>query len=147
MENYTYSPSVNAFYANALKADYDNSGSWPVDGVSVSDSIFIEYSALPQPGKIRVAGIDGYPMWADAPSPTHDEQVVIAETKKQQLIDDANKFMSSKQWPGKAAIGRLQGDELVQYNLWLDYLDALEAVDTSSAPDIEWPTPPVLPAR
>ncbi|EOZ9308370.1 tail fiber assembly protein, partial [Citrobacter freundii] len=28
------------------------------------------------------------------------------------------------------------------YNLWLDYLDALEAVDISSAPDIEWPTPP-----
>ncbi|WP_143370528.1 tail fiber assembly protein, partial [Escherichia coli] len=24
-----------------------------------------------------------------------------------------------------------------QYNLWLDYLDALELVDTSSAPDIE----------
>ncbi|EDJ9408532.1 tail fiber assembly protein, partial [Salmonella enterica] len=24
----------------------------------------------------------------------------------------------------------------------LDYLDALEAVDTSSAPDINWPVPP-----
>ena len=37
----------------------------------------------------------------------------------------------------KAAIGRLKGEELVQYNLWLDYLDALELVDISSAPDIE----------
>ncbi|WP_247171040.1 tail fiber assembly protein, partial [Escherichia coli] len=27
---------------------------------------------------------------------------------------------------------------------WLDYLDALELVDTSGAPDIEWPTPPVM---
>ncbi|EGJ6465292.1 tail fiber assembly protein, partial [Escherichia coli] len=26
-------------------------------------------------------------------------------------------------------------------------LDALELVDTSSAPDIEWPTPPVVQAR
>ncbi|HAF5771354.1 TPA: tail fiber assembly protein [Salmonella enterica] len=26
--------------------------------------------------------------------------------------------------------------------LWLNYLDALESVDTSSAPDIEWPIPP-----
>ncbi|WXP55184.1 tail fiber assembly protein (plasmid) [Escherichia coli] len=50
--------------------------------------------------------------------------------------------MNSKQWPGKAAIGRLKDDELAQYNLWLDYLDALELVDSSSAPDIEWPTPP-----
>ncbi|WP_139059164.1 tail fiber assembly protein, partial [Escherichia coli] len=53
----------------------------------------------------------------------------------------------SKQWPGKAAIGRLKGEELAQYNLWLDYLDALELVDTSSAPDIEWPTPPAVQAR
>ncbi len=37
---------------------------------------------------------------------------------------------------------RFKDDELAQYNLWLDYLDALELVDSSSAPDIEWPTPP-----
>ncbi|HAU8789027.1 TPA: tail fiber assembly protein, partial [Escherichia coli] len=29
-----------------------------------------------------------------------------------------------------------------QYNDWIDYLDALEAVDTSSAPNIHWPTTP-----
>ena len=40
-------------------------------------------------------------------------------------------------------MGRLKDDELMQYNLWLDYLDALEVVDTSSAPRIEWPTNPV----
>lgn len=55
--------------------------------------------------------------------------------------------MNSKQWAGKAAIGRLKGEELAQYNLWLDYLDALELVDTSGAPDIEWPTPPAVQAR
>ncbi len=58
-----------------------------------------------------------------------------------------NEYTHSKQWPGKAAIGRLKGEELAQYNLWLDYLDALELVDTSSAPDIEWPTPPAVQAR
>ncbi|TII96102.1 tail fiber assembly protein, partial [Escherichia coli] len=44
-------------------------------------------------------------------------------------------------------IGRLKSEELAQYNLWLDYLDALELVDTSSAPDIEWPTSPAVQAR
>ncbi|EDM2693909.1 tail fiber assembly protein, partial [Salmonella enterica subsp. enterica serovar Typhimurium] len=43
-------------------------------------------------------------------------------------------------WPGKSVLGRLKDDELTQYNLWLDYLDALEAVDVSSAPDIVWPS-------
>ena len=47
----------------------------------------------------------------------------------------------------RAGIGRLKGEELAQYNLWLDYLDALELVDTSGAPDIEWPTPPAVQAR
>ena len=36
----------------------------------------------------------------------------------------------------------IEGDELAQYNLWLDYLDALEAVNTSTAPDITWPQQP-----
>lgn len=39
-------------------------------------------------------------------------------------------------------MGRLKRDALTQYGLWLDYLDALEAVDTSSAPNIVWPTHP-----
>ncbi|WP_196297345.1 tail fiber assembly protein, partial [Citrobacter amalonaticus] len=31
--------------------------------------------------------------------------------------------------------------------LWLDYLDALEVLNTSSAPDIEWPNSPEEQAR
>lgn len=65
-----------------------------------------------------------------------------AENKKRLLINESTEYINSKQWPGKAAIGRLKGDELAQYNLWLDYLEALEAVDTSIAPDINWPAPP-----
>ena len=72
-----------------------------------------------------------------------ESAVSEAENKKRLLINEATEYINSKQWPGKAVIGRLKGDELAQYNLWLDYLDALEAVDTSSAPDIKWPTPPV----
>lgn len=43
-------------------------------------------------------------------------------------------------------MGRLKDTNKVRYNAGLDYPDALEAVDTSSAPDIEWPTPPEVPA-
>ena len=70
-----------------------------------------------------------------------EDLIAAAENERQSRIDAANDFMNRKQWPGKAAIGRLKGDELAQYNLWLDYLEALEAVDTSSAPDINWPVP------
>ncbi|MDN4197182.1 tail fiber assembly protein [Citrobacter freundii] len=76
------------------------------------------------------------------PPPTHDELIAAAEAEKKSRMDQANDYMNSKQWPGKAAIGRLKGDELAQYNLWLDYLDALDEVDTSIAPDIDWPEQP-----
>lgn len=68
-----------------------------------------------------------------------ESAISAAENKKLLLINEATEYINSKQWPGKAAIGRLKGDELAQYNLWLDYLDALEAVDTSSSLDINWP--------
>ncbi|ECT9944758.1 tail fiber assembly protein [Salmonella enterica] len=66
----------------------------------------------------------------------------MAFSEKAGRLMEANAYMNSKQWPGKAAIGRLKGDELAQYNLWLGYLDELEAVDTSTAPDIIWPAQP-----
>ncbi|EDJ5351604.1 tail fiber assembly protein [Salmonella enterica] len=125
-----------------MREVYEASDSWPIKYIEVGESVFTEFSASPPVGKIRGTGDDGMPAWVDIPPPTQAEIIVEAEREKQRRIDAANEFMNSKQWPGKAAIGRLMGDELAQYNLWLDYLDALEAVETSRAPDINWPVPP-----
>ncbi len=84
----------------------------------------------------------GEPLLVDEPAPTGEELVAAADAQKQLLITAANDYMNSRQWPGKAAIGRLKGVELTQYGLWLDYLDALDVVDTSTAPDIDWPAQP-----
>ncbi|EBJ5417762.1 tail fiber assembly protein [Salmonella enterica] len=137
-----YAFSNGNFYPLSMREVYETSDSWPTEYIEVDESVFTEFSATPPVGKIRGTGDDGMPAWVDIPPPTQAEIIVEAEREKQRRIDAANEFMNSKQWPGKAAIGRLKGDELAQYNLWLDYLDALEAVDTSSAPDITWPTPP-----
>ncbi len=80
--------------------------------------------------------------WVTDTVAQHEADVAAAETEKRARIDRANAYISSKQWPGKAALGRLKDEEVEQYNLWLDYLDALEAVDTSNAPDINWPESP-----
>lgn len=71
-----------------------------------------------------------------------EDQISEANNEMNGLIAQANDYMNSKQWPGKAALGRLTDTEKAQYNLWLDYLDDLEAVNTSSAPDIDWPIQP-----
>lgn len=131
----------NAFYLSENIDLYKEKGTWPSDAIIVEDSLFDEFNS-PPPGKIRAAGENGLPVWVDIPHPTPGEIIAIAESKKKILISDANRYISSKQWPGKAAIGRLKGDELAQYNLWLDYLDELEAVDISTAPNIIWPEQP-----
>ncbi|HBE3161876.1 TPA: tail fiber assembly protein [Escherichia coli] len=139
----------NLAYPYELQSLYVEKGEWPeVKGVDIDEVIFREYFYdTPPEGKYRCVGEDGLPAWVDIPPQTREEQIASAETKKQQLINQANEYINSKQWPGKASIGRLKGEELAQYNLWLDYLDALELVDTSGAPDIEWPTPPAVQAR
>ena len=71
-----------------------------------------------------------------------DAQIKLADDEKSRLTQGANDYINSKQWPGKAAMGRLKDPEKVQYNAWLDYLDALEAVNTLNAPDITWPEIP-----
>ncbi|EJD2199837.1 tail fiber assembly protein [Escherichia coli] len=139
-----YAYANNSFYPFSMREAYEASGSWPTNYVEVDESVFTEFSATPPVGKIRGTGDDGMPAWVDIPAPTQDELISEAVREKQRRIDAANEFMNSKQWPGKASIGRLKGDELAQYNLWLDYLDALEAVDTSSAPDVNWPVPPAV---
>lgn len=142
MNNYVYSPSDNVILPLDLKGLYLEAGTWPIDTLDISDEQATEFMSDPPEGKMRVAGTDGLPVWADVPPPTQEELIADAETKRQYLIEQANEYINSKQWPGKAAMGRLKDSEKTQYNAWLDYLDELEAVDTSTAPVIAWPTEP-----
>lgn len=76
------------------------------------------------------------------PPPTQEEIIAAADAEKNRLTDDANDYINSKQWPGKAALGRLTSAEKELYNAWLDYLDKIEAIVPSMAPEIIWPTAP-----
>ncbi|WP_317180018.1 tail fiber assembly protein [Lelliottia amnigena] len=114
----------------------DNSFSKDIDG----DLIESDIDQQPGIGWVYAKGKFSPP---PEPEKSHEELVVEAEMEREGRLQFANSYMNSKQWPGKAAIGRLKGDELAQYNLWLDHLDALVAVDTTAGPNIFWPTPPL----
>ena len=144
MKNYIYSAKNNAFFEISKRSLYDDAD-WDLsDAIEVDDDVFNEFTGTPPEGKERVAGDNGFPAWGDIPPLTHEQLVAAAETEKQSRIDQANDYMNGKQWPGKAAIGRLKGDELAQYNLWLDYLEELYAIETASTPDINWPAVPQI---
>ncbi|HFI6319089.1 tail fiber assembly protein [Escherichia coli] len=135
-----WSPSVQGFFS-------ENNSDIPDDAFDIEDALYYELMNGQSTGKIIINNPDNYPVLTEYPAKTQEQEIAEAEGMRSILIEQANEYMNSKQWPGKAAIGRLKGDELEQYNLWLDYLDALELVDTSGAPDIEWPTPPAVQAR
>lgn len=141
---YLFSQKKLAFYPVSEKQSYIDAGSLPGDVIEVSEGVRDIFNG--QPPDNHKLGVDGkgMPVWTKL---SKEEYVINAQAIKKNFIREANYFINDKQWPGKAAIGRLNGDELAMYNLWLDYLDALEAVDTSSAPDIEWPTTPESQAR
>ena len=139
MDRYFYSQKENGFFTDLNKA--------PSDAVEITTDEWLLLLDGQDNGMKIVSNQEGYPVLTEQPPLSKENLIALADLKKRTLINEANEHMNSRQWPGKAAIGRLKGEELAQYNLWLDYLDALELIDTSSAPDIEWPTPPAVQAR
>lgn len=136
---------VFIFSGSGWVSTEDHRGETAYD-IDNGDPVVIDYIGSIREGFTPDAPLTPFDEWIDGEwvadaEAQHAFDVEAAESRKDLLITEANAYMNNKQWPGKAAIGRLKGDELVQYGNWLDYLDALEAVDTSTAPDIAWPAP------
>ncbi len=72
---------------------------------------------------------------------SHDELVADAEQKKQSLIDTAMASISLIQLKLQAGRNLTQA-ETTRLNAVLDYIDAVTATDTSTAPDVNWPAFP-----
>lgn len=139
MSKLFFNPKNKGFY-DTLFSTYI-----PEDANEITQVIYDEFAGVTWPnGKILGSDSFGMPVWVDAPPMTHEEEIAAAEEQKQALINQANVYMNGKQWPGKAAIGRLKGEELAQYNVWLDYLDGLEGLEPSLAPNIVWPELPQI---
>lgn len=69
------------------------------------------------------------------------DYLAIAEDQKRGLIEKATTAIVV--WQTKLMMGRkLTAKETASLNAWMDYIDELNAVDTSTAPDITWPEAP-----
>ena len=140
MKNYLWSPSKNAFIPAGMVEDYRSAG-WDIDElILVADSVFAEYSATPPDGKIRGISATGLPEWTDAPQLTTDEQIALAERKRQTLLTQANEITAD--WRTELSLGIIDDDDKTQLTAWMKYIKAVKAVDISSAPDVNWPFRP-----
>lgn len=136
---FVYSAKENAFYFAGSEAVFGTS--WPADAVSVEQPIFDEFAVTPKEGKRRVAGVDGLPAWEDIPPPSDEDikadEIAEAERKKSSLKAAADSEIAWRQ--DAVEDGSATDEEAAALVEWRKYRVNLMRIDTSKAPDIEWP--------
>ncbi|HBN7300925.1 TPA: tail fiber assembly protein [Escherichia coli] len=133
--NASYAVIENGMVVNVIVWDGE-------DEFTVPDNLqLINISDISEQPGIGWAYSDGVFTAPLPPERSHDELVADAEQKKQSLIDAAMVNISVIQL--KLQAGRkLTQQETTRLNVVLDYIEAVTATDTSTAPDIIWPVFP-----
>lgn len=75
------------------------------------------------------------------PELTHDESVTLADMEKSNLLSVAQQTISI--WQTELQLSLITDTDKAQLINWLAYIKKLNMIDTSTAPDIEWPIKPV----
>ncbi|HEP1896145.1 TPA: tail fiber assembly protein [Kluyvera cryocrescens] len=78
--------------------------------------------------------------WVTDANAQKNGQVAAAEQKKASLLTEAKGTISL--WQTELQLGIISDDDKASLIAWMKYIQALNAVDTSTAPDIEWPVKP-----
>ncbi len=122
----------------------DHRGTKVYDLTTAQESEIKELGELPDGVTIIAPNVE-FPKWngkkwVTDKSAKKDSDIAAAEAQKQYLIAEVQ--TETQMLQTKLALGRIKPAELELLNAWLDYLELLEAVDTSTAPDIDWPQKP-----
>lgn len=138
---YFYSAVKNAFFPGVLEEVYIEADAWPSDLIEVSDEMYAEFGASPPPnGKIMISGAGGLPEWVDIPPPTLDEYIAQAVSKKAALLAIATKEIAPLQ--DAVDFEEATEEEVIRLKEWKKYRITLTRIDTSTAPNIDWPEVP-----
>lgn len=130
-----YSAEHNGFFAEAIA--YNPT---PVDLVEVSQETHNEFM-LGRNGKIMQPGLDGLPSWGDAPPPSQEQLIQIAETERQRLLANADAVMLD--WRTELMLGEISDANKTKLSAWMAYKNKVKVVDVTTDPEnVKWPAPP-----
>lgn len=134
-----FSPSLNAFIPAEWKTDGTYTESkWPADAIEATDEEASTFWKNNPPSGMALGSESGRPAWIKLPEPTKEELITTAENNRNLLISTSLQSISFIQL--KLQAGRqLSESEENKLNTVIDYIDALSAVETNTAPDIDWP--------
>ncbi|CZU93895.1 tail fiber assembly protein [Enterobacter hormaechei] len=126
-----FSKSSNGFFLDSINENM------PADIVEISADL---YNALmtgqQNGGKVIESDDDGYPILV-SPEVNHIAQ---AENQRAQLLATADDVTAD--WRVELMLGDISDEDKAKLSVWMEYKRKVKEVDTSLAPDIDWPEPP-----
>lgn len=136
-DRYFWSAKENGFYPESMKELYENSpDGWPEDAVEICEELYNSLLEGQSRGKVIASGRDGKPLLSD---PVIDH-TAMAEAEKSRLGSKAEEMILPLQRAVKYGIA--SEEEMERLKEWEIFSVELSRVDTSLAPEIEWPEPP-----
>ncbi|ELS5112478.1 tail fiber assembly protein [Salmonella enterica] len=136
-EQYYYSYSAKGFLW--LSEDELKGKDIPADLIPVSEEEHASLFLGQERGKYINHTPDG-PALVDQPDYSPEELIAQAESKKSRLMQTANAEIAPLQ--DAVDLGIATTKETAALTEWKKYRVLLNRVDTSKAPDIDWPVPP-----
>lgn len=138
------SGEVAVFTDGAWKQEEDHRGETVYSTDSGVPSI-VDYIGPVRDGYTSAAPSTPYDKWNGKKWVTdtdaqHAADVAAANQQKQALLDNAAEVTSD--WKTELALGIISDEDKASLIAWMNYIKAVQAADTSKAPDITWPTPP-----
>ncbi|EKN3341672.1 tail fiber assembly protein [Yersinia enterocolitica] len=140
MNSVFFSPSTVGFYSDNLINDGSYDSSLPSDIIELTLAENEIYKGRNPPLGKMLGAINGRPAWVNLPPPTHEELIVSANAKKNQLKAAAD---SEIDWRQDAVDGAYaEGNEAEELAAWKKYRVLLMRIDSLKVPDILWPALP-----
>ncbi len=115
---------------------YDTKTGQPVDVTTPGDYADSVTTIAPSTPYDRWNGSE----WVTDEDAQKNGQVMEAQQKKSALLAEAQSTISL--WQTELQLGIISDDDKASLIAWMKYIQALNAVDTTTAPDIEWPVKP-----
>ena len=78
--------------------------------------------------------------WVTDTEAAHAAEVAAADADKSNRLTAAKQHISL--WQTQLQLGMISDTDKASLIAWMNYITALHAVDSSTAPDINWPLPP-----
>lgn len=137
---YFFSNQDGGFYPEDTLKYCKSIGALPDDLVEVSADEYDEFTGANPDGKLPC--YNKKMLWVDAPpiQYTREQLIIQAQQKKTAFMVTANQSIAPLQ--DAIDLGIATEREVACLQLWKKYRVELNRIDTSLAPDIDWPTSP-----